>query len=74
MRGAIRAALVVQSFGRTKPQKCKTRWKGGLRRRAKAREQAAQAHAAAVLHRRQWQVAKLRTHLDRLAARLANFC
>jgi len=44
------------------------------RRRAKARKQAAQAHAAAVLDRRQWQVAKLRTHLDRLAARLANFC
>jgi hypothetical protein len=38
------------------------------RRRAKARQQAALAHAAAVLDRLQWQVAELRTHLDRLAA------
>jgi hypothetical protein len=38
------------------------------RRRAKAREQAALAHAAAVLDRLAWQVAELRTHLDRLAA------
>jgi hypothetical protein len=38
------------------------------RRRAKAREQAAQAHAAAVFDRLAWQVAELRTHLDRLAA------
>jgi hypothetical protein len=52
------------------------------RRRAKARHEAALAHselcdisasmeaedAAAVLDRLQWQVAELRTHLDRLAA------
>jgi hypothetical protein len=38
------------------------------RRRAKARERAALAHAAAVLERLQWQVAELRTHCDRLAA------
>ena len=37
------------------------------RRRAKAREQAALAHAAAVLDRLAWQVAELRTHLDRCA-------
>ena len=38
------------------------------RRRAKAREQAAQAHAAAVLDRLQWQVAELRASLEKMAA------
>src|SRR5215467_9761182 len=38
------------------------------RRRQKAAEQAALAHAATVLDRLQWQVAELRASLDRCAA------
>ena len=39
-----------------------------LRRRAKGRQQAAQAHVVAVLDRLVWQVAELRANLDKIAA------
>ena len=38
-----------------------------LRRKAKARQEAAQTHAAAVLDRLQWQVVEMRASLERAA-------